>query len=41
MVIFQNILNNKTNILSTHAGLPPKNGEKWIINVWIRDTKYR
>lgn len=41
MVIFQNILNNKTNKLSTHAGLPPKNGEKWIINVWIRDTKYR
>ena len=37
MVIFQNILNNKTNKLSTHAGLPQKM-EKWIINVWIRDT---
>ena len=40
-VIFQNTLDNKeTNELSLHAGLPPINGEKWLINVWIRDKAY-
>lgn len=23
-----------------HAGLPPKQGEKWGINVWVTDDKY-
>jgi len=27
-------------IQATHAGLPPKQGEKWGLNVWIHDKKY-
>lgn len=27
-------------IKATHAGLPPKQGEKWGLNVWIHDKKY-
>jgi len=26
--------------LSKHAGLPPKKGDKWICNKWIRTKKY-
>jgi len=40
MVIFKNVTDgkhNETNIKSMHAGLPPTSGEKWLINVWIRD----
>ena len=25
---------------SKHAGLPPKNGIKWMCNVWVRQNKY-
>jgi prolyl 4-hydroxylase len=42
-VLFRNLIGNtrESDPLSLHAGLPPtQNEEKWIINVWTRDTLY-
>tara|TARA_B110001469_G_scaffold126768_1_gene145345 strand:+ start:426 stop:1007 length:582 start_codon:yes stop_codon:yes gene_type:complete len=37
-VLFFNLNDKLTNVRdnSLHAGLPPKNGEKWMCNKWIR-----
>ena len=42
-VLFRNLIpyTRESDPLSLHAGLPPtQNEEKWIINVWVRDTLY-
>jgi prolyl 4-hydroxylase len=31
---------NKCHPYALHAGLPIKNGEKWIANIWVRERKY-
>lgn len=38
MIAFDNVLNDGTpDKRSLHAGLPVKEGEKWLLSVWIRD----
>lgn len=32
--------NKKAHPLSTHMGLPPDTGEKWILTLWFREKEY-
>jgi hypothetical protein len=42
MVFFQNMKENskESDLLSEHAGTSVKSGEKWLLNLWIRDMPY-
>jgi prolyl 4-hydroxylase len=42
-IFFYNLVPNESSFhkLSKHAGLPPKYGEKWVCNKWIRTKPYK
>ena len=42
LLLFGNVdENNQPHELSLHQGLPPHEGEKWVMTLWFRETKIR
>jgi prolyl 4-hydroxylase len=42
LLLFENVdNNNQPHELSLHQGLPPHEGEKWVMTLWFRETKIR
>jgi prolyl 4-hydroxylase len=43
IVFFKNMLKDsqKSDPKSIHSGTPVKSGEKWLLNLWIRDSPYK